>query len=139
LISCIEISLPPLSERKEDIPLLVEHFITKFNALKGKTIEGISDDAMNILLNYNYPGNIRELENCIEHAFILCHEPYIQPQHLPAYLTGMTTSTTTSLEEMEKTLIQQALIRYPNKKEAAHALGIDTSTLWRKIKKYQLG
>ena len=137
-LAVIEISLPPLSERKEDIPLLVEHFIKKFNALKGKTIEGISDDAMNILLNYNYPGNIRELENCIEHAFILCHEPYIRPQHLPAYLTGMTTTTTTSLEEMEKTLIQQALIRYPNKKEVAHALGIDTSTLWRKIKKYQL-
>jgi len=137
-INVIGIQLPPLSQRKEDIPLLVEHFIKKYNALKGTHIEGISDDAMNILLNYDYPGNIRELENIIEHAFVLCHEAYIRAQHLPSYLLGIPQVSTLSLEEMEKTMIKQALMRYPNKKDAAQSLGIDSSTLWRKIKKYNL-
>jgi len=137
-LNVIGIQLPPLSQRKEDIPLLVEHFIKKYNALKGTHIEGISDDAMNVLLNHDYPGNIRELENIIEHAFVLCHEPYIRAEHLPTYLLGITQVSSLSLEEMEKTMIKQALIRYPNKKDAAQSLGIDSSTLWRKIKKYNL-
>jgi PAS domain S-box-containing protein len=137
-LNVIGLQLPPLSQRKEDIPLLVEHFIKKFNALKGKHIEGISDDAMNILLNHDYPGNIRELENIIEHAFVLCHEVYIKAEHLPSYLYGISPVSTLSLEEMEKNMIKQALARYPSKKDAAEALGIDTTTLWRKIKKYNL-
>ncbi|HXK66314.1 MAG TPA: sigma 54-interacting transcriptional regulator [Spirochaetota bacterium] len=137
-LNVIGLRLPSLSQRKEDIPLLVEHFIKKYNTLKGKSIEGVSDDAMNILLNYDYPGNIRELENIIEHAFVLCHEAYIKLEHLPAYVYGITPVSTLSLEEMEKTMIKQALARYSNKKDAAAALGIDTSTLWRKIKKYNL-
>lgn len=137
-LNVIGLRLPPLSQRKEDIPLLIEHFIKKYNALKGKHIEGISDDAMNILLNHDYPGNIRELENIIEHAFVLCHEAYIKAEHLPSYLYGITPLSTLSLEEMEKNMIKQALARFSNKKEAAEALGVDASTLWRKIKKYNL-
>lgn len=137
-LNVIGLRLPLLSRRKEDIPLLVEHFIKKYNVLKGKEIEGVSDDAMNILLNHEYPGNIRELENIIEHAFVLCHEPYIKAEHLPSYLFSITPISTLSLEEMEKNMITQALTRFSNKKEAAQALGIDTSTLWRKIKKYNL-
>lgn len=137
-LNVIGLQLPPLSQRKEDIPLLIEHFIKKYNALKGTRIEGISDDAMNVLLNHDYPGNIRELENIIEHAFVLCHEPYIRTEHLPSYLLGISHVSTLSLDEMEKTMIKQALIRYANKKEAAKSLGIDSSTLWRKIKKYNL-
>lgn len=137
-LNVIGINLPPLTQRKEDIPLLIQHFIKKYNTIKGKQIEGISDDAMNILLNHEYPGNIRELENIIEHAFVLCHEYYIKPEHLPSYLSGITPNATLSLEEMEKTLIRQALSRYKNKKDVANALGINTTTLWRKIKKYNL-
>ncbi|MGQ9842994.1 MAG: sigma-54 interaction domain-containing protein [Spirochaetota bacterium] len=137
-LNVIGLQLPPLSQRKEDIPLLIEHFIKKYNALKGTRIEGISDDAINVLLNHDYPGNIRELENIIEHSFVLCHEPYIRIEHLPSYLLGIPHVSTLSLDEMEKTMIKQALIRYSNKKEAAKSLGIDSSTLWRKIKKYNL-
>ncbi len=137
-LNVIGLRLPSLSQRKDDIPLLVEHFIKKYNALKGKHIEGVSDDAMNILLNHDYPGNIRELENIIEHAFVLCHEAYIKAEHLPSYLYGIQPVSTLSLEEMEKNMIKQALTRYPNKKDAAEALGIDTSTLWRKLKRYNL-
>ncbi|MEW6525331.1 MAG: helix-turn-helix domain-containing protein [Spirochaetota bacterium] len=81
---------------------------------------------------------IREIENIIEHAFVLCHEAYIKAEHLPAYIYGITPVSTLSLEEMEKNMIKQALARYPNKKDAAAALGIDTSTLWRKLKKYNI-
>lgn len=137
-LNVIGLQLPPLAQRKEDIPLLIEHIIKKFNVLQGKHIEGMSDDAMNVLLNYEYPGNIRELENIIEHAFVLCHEAYIRPEHLPSHVFGITTVSSLSLEEMEKAMIRQALARYKNKKDAADALGIDTSTLWRKIKKYNL-
>ncbi len=137
-LNVIGIMLPPLTQRKEDIPLLIQHFIKKFNALKGKIIEGVSDDAMNILLNHDYPGNIRELENIIEHAFVLCHDYYIKPEHLPSYLLGIISVATLSLEEMEKAMIRQALVRYKNRKDVAEALGIDTTTLWRKMKKYNL-
>ncbi len=74
-INVVNIKMPTLSERREDVPLLVSHFIDKYNAIKGKHIEGVSDDVMNILMDYDYPGNIRELENIVEHSFVLCREP----------------------------------------------------------------
>nr|MBP6991558.1 sigma 54-interacting transcriptional regulator [Spirochaetota bacterium] len=85
-ITVVNIKLPSLAERKEDIPFLVKHFIQKYNILRGKNIEGVSDSVINILMHHEYPGNIRELENIIEHAFVLCRETYIQPVHLPAHL-----------------------------------------------------
>jgi PAS domain S-box-containing protein len=77
------IHLPPLRERKEDIPLLINHFLTKFNREFGRKVHGLSAEAMGVLLNYHYPGNIRELENIIEHAMVLCTGPTIQIEHLP--------------------------------------------------------
>ena len=88
-INIMTVVLPPLRERMEDVPLLVDHFIRKMNRRKGKRIIGITPDAMSMVLNHDYPGNIRELENIIEHAFILCSEEMIQPHHLPVYLKNV--------------------------------------------------
>jgi PAS domain S-box-containing protein len=136
-INVINIRLPALSERKEDIPFLIKHFIHKFNILKGKNIEGVSDEVMNVLMNHDYPGNIRELENIIEHAFVLCREPYIQKNHLPNHFKNseVTIHDTMSLEEMERIYIIRALDKNSwNRKNTAKDLGIDTTTLWRKMK-----
>ncbi len=82
-INVIQIELPPLRKRMEDIPLLVKRFITKLNRIHGKSIKGINEKVLHILMHYNFPGNIRELENIIEHAFVLCSQGYITPDHLP--------------------------------------------------------
>jgi len=140
-LNVINIKLPPLSARREDIPLLISHFIKKFNYIKGKNIEGVTDEVMNILMNYNFPGNVRELENIIEHAFVLCREAYINTKHLPQYLRAIEDTLTGSenLEEMEKIYIAKALTKFNgNKLKAAQALGINSSTLWRKMKKYNM-
>ena len=140
-INVVNIRLPSLAERKEDIPLLIKHFIHKFNILKGKTIEGVSDDVMNILMDHEYPGNIRELENIIEHAFVLCREAYIRRQHLPASFREITTQIhdNMTLEEIERIYILKALEKNSwNRQNTAKELGIDTSTLWRKMKKFNL-
>ncbi len=82
-LNVVKISLPPLRERKEDIPLLIEHFIKKYSAQQGKDIVGMASEALAILMRHDFPGNIRELENIVEYAFILCEGGYIQPEHLP--------------------------------------------------------
>jgi PAS domain S-box-containing protein len=139
-LNVVNIKLPPLKDRREDIPLLVKHFISKFNKLKGKDIEGSSDNVMNILMHYDFPGNIRELENIIEHAFVLCKETYIQEHHLPSSLiSGQILSMNLTLEELERVHIIKALEKNNgNKTKTASELGIDQSTLWRKMKKYRL-
>ena len=136
-INVVNLRLPSLAERKEDIPFLIKHFIHKYNILKGKKIEGVSDDVMNILMNHDYPGNIRELENIIEHAFVLCREPYIRQIHLPNHFKNIATQLhdNLTLEEMERIYILRALEKNSwNRKNTAKDLGIDTTTLWRKIK-----
>jgi len=141
-INVVNIKMPTLSERREDVPLLVSHFIDKYNAIKGKHIEGVSDDVMNILMDYDYPGNIRELENIVEHSFVLCREPYIRREHLPKTLRQdeMPFNTKITLAEMERIYILRALEKNGgNRMKAAHDLDIDTSTLWRKMKKYNIG
>jgi len=138
-LNIITIKLPPLKNRLEDIPLLVSHFIKKYSSIKGKDIVGVSDDVMNILMNYDFPGNIRELENIIEHAFILCKDYYIQTSHLPAHMRGHTFDFPESmtLEMIEKMFIERTLEKNNwNKAKTAQDLGIDQSTLWRKIKRY---
>ena len=87
-INVVRLQLPALRERKEDIPLLVEWFIDKMNRLRGKTVSGIDIEALDWLMSYEYPGNIRQLENIIEHAFILCSEGEIGTRHLPGYLAA---------------------------------------------------
>ncbi|WP_425248291.1 sigma 54-interacting transcriptional regulator [Dissulfuribacter thermophilus] len=147
-LNVVKIVLPPLRERLEDIPLLVDHFIKKLNLEKAKDIQGISDAALNLLMRYDYPGNIRELENIIEYAFILCRGQFIEPEHLPepfapenAKIIGRTpfSSGPKTLEEIEKEAIIAALERNNWKKMATcKELGISKDTLRRKIKRYGL-
>jgi len=140
-INVINISIPSLAERKEDVPLLVGHFIKKFNILKSRNFEGVTDEVMNILMDYNFPGNVRELENIIEHAFVLCREAYITRSHLPQQFRYMaeTPGESLTLDEMEQFYIKRALERNAgNRAKTARDLGIDASTLWRKMKKYDI-
>jgi len=139
-IRVVHLKLPSLSQRREDIPLLINHLITRFNRLQGKDIAGVSDDVMARLMEHDYPGNVRELENIIEQAFVLCRGGVIELNHLPPELRPATTagrdeSHPMSLEAMEKFLISETLQRRKgNRKEAARDLGINVSTLYRKIK-----
>jgi PAS domain S-box-containing protein len=147
-LNVVKIHLPPLRSRKEDIPMLVEHFIKQFGAQKGKDIVGISDAGLAELMRYDYPGNIRELENIIEYAFILCHGGFIQPEHLPepfapaerdADLGGQAPEGPLSLEEVEKQTIYQALERNHWRRLATcRELGISKDTLRRKIQRFAL-
>jgi PAS domain S-box-containing protein len=145
-LNVVKISLPSLRERKEDIPLLIDHFIEKFNLLKGRAIRGVTTDALTFLMNYPFPGNIREIENIIQYAFIRCKADLIGTEHLSEELFEKADDQKGSLpdshishlpEEAEQ--IRSLLNRYGgNRIETAKALGISRSTLWRKIKKYNL-
>jgi len=140
----IHLSLPALKDRREDIPLLIDHIIGKYNRLQGKSIAGISVEAMTRLMEYDYPGNVRELENVIEQAFVLCRGEIIELHHLPPELRPTASSSkdgmgAMSLATMEKNLIAETLRRYTgNRKFAARDLGIDTSTLYRKIRELKI-
>jgi len=139
-INVIHLKLPPLRQRREDIPLLVNHLVTKFNSLQGKDIVGVSDEVMKQLMLYPYPGNVRELENIIEQAFVLCRGRMIELPHLPPGLRAETTadpgkSESMTLRAMEKYLIREALRKHNgNRRQVSSDLGIDVSTLYRKIK-----
>ncbi|MDX2446393.1 MAG: sigma 54-interacting transcriptional regulator [Desulfobacterales bacterium] len=144
-LNVINIELPPLSNRCEDIPLLIQNFIQKFNALKGKEIKGMSDHALNILMRYDFPGNIRELENIIEYAFVLCRGDMIKTKHLSRDIQNGAVKNTAverhsappQLDKAEKDAIVAALDRYRGHRgNTAEFLEIDKSTLWRKMKKY---
>lgn len=140
-INVVKLSLPPLRERWDDIPLLVDHFIAKFSQLRGKDITGLSSEAMAALADHKFPGNVRELENIIEHAFVLCAGGLIQLGHLPSYLRNEIPSPIASddLREAEKRVILRALERNNwNRLAAAQELGIHKSTLFRKIKALQI-
>ena len=139
-LNVFKIELPPLRERKEDIPLLLEHFIERFNRKTGKEIKGLTEEALRLLLDHPWPGNVRELQNVIEHAFILCKDRWIKPEHLPQYLQAPpSTPPRGSLREVERELIEKALRRHGgNITEAARELGIHRTTLWRKLKRYHL-
>lgn len=145
-INIIRFHLPPLKERMEDIPLLIERFIGKMNRLRGRAVTGISQEAMAILLAHDYPGNIRELENIIEHAFILCNNGEIGVGHLPAHLSQQQQARQEgnfSMEEgrrvTEAEIIIEALRRNGyNRLAAARDLGIHKSTLFRKLTRYHI-
>lgn len=137
-VNVVKLSLPPLRERMEDIPLLVDHFITRFNRLRGKDITGVSPEVLNILMRHDFPGNVRELENTIEHSFVLCRGGLIYPEHLPDYLlpTKARVSSPITLSELEAQFIIDALRRHNwNRIATAKELGIHKTTLWRKIKR----
>jgi PAS domain S-box-containing protein len=140
-IHVIRMELPPLRDRMEDIPLLVDHFIHHFNVLQKKEIAGLSGEALACLVSYDYQGNVRELQNIIEHAFILCKSRLIEPHHLPENLCtsrGMESSgnsDTMNMKDLEAVFITNMLRRHQwNRIKTAKALGIHKSTLFRKIK-----
>jgi PAS domain S-box-containing protein len=139
-INVIRISIPPLRRRREDIPLLVDHFVDKFNRLKDKNISGVSPGVLAVLMGYDFPGNVRELENIIEHAFVLCRSGSIQTGHLPGHLRqpedAAIASQTKSLDELEARFLVDALRRNNwNRQATARELGMHKTTLWRKIKR----
>ncbi len=146
-INIVRFNLPALRERKEDLPLLVDHFVEKLNHIKDRFITNLSQEAIALLLAHDFPGNIRELENIIEHGFVLCQEGEIGKDHLPTYLADSSVVQTTSshghivqnLHVAEADLILDALKRCNyNRLAAAKELGMHKSTLFRKLKKYQI-
>jgi PAS domain S-box-containing protein len=146
-LNVVKIDLPPLSQRREDIPLLIDAFVRKFNVKMGKKISGVSDRALRLLLRYDYPGNVRELENIIEHAFVLCGKDRIELECLPKEIAGSQRETTSPLateeespfDQAEAEVIEKALKKHGgDRSKTADELGIGRTTLWRKIRKYGL-
>jgi PAS domain S-box-containing protein len=145
-LNVVKISLPPLRERKEDIPLLVDHFIQKFNLLNRKAISGVTPEVLSCLIDYSFPGNIRELENIIEYAFIRCKDDMVGLEHLAKDLyerfsngRGPLTDSHAPYYDEEAKKIRIFLDQHGgNRIETARALGMSRSTLWRKIKKHRL-
>ena len=138
-LNVINICLPPLMERKEDIPLLVEFFLKKYNRIEGKNIQGISTKAMDFLINYNWPGNVRELKNEIHRAVIFTKEDTIREDFLLLDSWDKAFRKGTSLVDHERQLIWSTLQKCRwNKHEVARRLGINRSTLYNKIRRYGL-
>jgi transcriptional regulator with PAS, ATPase and Fis domain len=144
-IHVMPLTLPPLRERPDDIVLLVNHLMTHFNTICRRSIESIDPDAMSILLSYRYPGNIRELENILQHAFVLCQKSILEKKHLPEYLLRAPAQseplaiTDDSLESFEKRKIISTLEHnHYNRVKTASELDMHVATLWRKMKKYKI-
>lgn len=151
-INVVQIDVPPLRQRREDIPLLMKHFLEKLNLKRDKTIGGLSPAAERILLDHDYPGNIRELENILEYATIVCKNYQIEPRHFPPYLLRAKDKAPpvdtqeapgpaagSNIGEMEKEELLDALRAHRwNRQAAADALGISRTTLWRKIRRFQI-
>ncbi len=137
-INVVSLNIPPLCERPEDIPLLVEHFLAALRKKSGKAIERVTPQALALLRRHPLPGNVRELENAIEHAFVMCHGTEILPEHLPPHITSLELSQNGDGQALnEKEAILQTLSRYRgNRSEAAAELGMHRSTLWRKMKTF---
>jgi PAS domain S-box-containing protein len=140
-LKVVEIKLPPLRERVEDIPLLVAHFCQSFNEKLNKKIEGVSNNVLKLFMHYSWPGNIRELEHAIEHAFILCHDNIISFEHLPSELTDHSKQYIPVISNIEE---EQAKIRDTlkrtgwSKAKTARLLGISRQTLYRKMDRYNI-
>ena len=149
-INVVKLALPPLRDRKEDVPLLVDHFIRKFNRLNAKEIQGLSPDVFPILMSHDFPGNVRELENIIEYATVVCKNDFIGIKHLPDHLghdvNGMEASASektfekrASWEDIERKFIYEALRKNNwNRSVTAAQMGIHATTLWRKIKRLNI-
>ncbi len=142
-INVVTVELPPLRERKGDIPLLVDHFIAKFNSLRNRDVAGVSSAVMSILMSHDFPGNIRELQNIIEHGFVTCRSGQIGTRHLPTYLKSGAISAETgrphSMEDLERQFLVLALERNGgNRLRTSSELGIHKTTLWRRMKRLGL-
>ena len=138
-LNVVELTLPPLRERREDIPLLSKHFCEHFNQRFTKHIAGISDEVLDVFMNHAWPGNVRELEHAIEHAFVLCRDDCIRVEHLPPEIreSSLIQSQTAQAEDIA-TLLRALEKTGWNKAKAARLLGIDRRTIYRKIAKYNL-
>jgi PAS domain S-box-containing protein len=146
-INVVRLVLPPLRDRREDIPLLVEHFIRKFSRLSGKEIQGISPEAFPMLMSHDFPGNVRELENIIEYAIVVCKNGMIGVEHLPDFFKNQEESKAknlserkpSSLGEVERSYIRETLKRNQwNRTATAAEMGIHPTTLWRKMKRLNI-
>ena len=147
-LAVVKFDLPPLREKREDIPFLVDHFIRKFNAKTGKKIISVSPNVMSILMRYDFPGNIRELENIIDHGFVLCRSSIIKREHLPPELLQSESDFDKS-KKLESTPVTESIDEQASIittirncggiiSKAAEELGMHRSTLWRKIKRYRI-
>jgi DNA-binding NtrC family response regulator len=141
-LNVVSIHLPPLRERKEDIPLLVNHFLNRFSRRQAKAIKGLSPNAMQALTEYSWPGNVRELENTVERLVVFARDKTITTQDLVysnTVLSSVLTREPLRLDEMERLHIMKVLQRTEgNKSQAARLLGIDRKTLRIKLKRYQI-
>lgn len=150
-LAVVRLSIPPLRERREDIPYLVEHFVERFNVKRGKKISGVTPGVMNIFMRHKFPGNVRELENLIEHGFVLCHGGLIDVRHLPEDVQRsfgdesppgedaavQLEESVSGLERAEAEAILRALhLSKGHLGATCRALGVSRTTLWRKMKKY---
>jgi len=144
-LNVVTIQLPALNERREDVPLLVGHFIEKYSLAFHKQISGIQPQTLQILANYSFPGNVRELENIIERAVALTDCDLIRPQDLPSDLQQLEFNSIEgegilTLDELERRHIAAVLERTGyNKALTAQILNIPRTTLWRKLKQYKIG
>jgi transcriptional regulator with PAS, ATPase and Fis domain len=138
-INVIRLHLPPLRERREDIPLLIDHFISHYSSVNSRAITDISPRAIAALMKHDYPGNVRELQNVIEHACILCRGSVIEIDDLPDHLRSSPRAIPagqSSMEQMEAHLILATLRKYGwNRNKTAAELGIHKTTLWRRMKR----
>lgn len=146
-INVVALNIPPLAERKDDLPLLIHYFIKKYGILMHKGVTNIAPEVLDILMRYDFPGNVRELENIVERGVALAGGDTIEVAHLPEDLRGASFQTfrrksggIPSLADQERAYIEWVLKEHgDNKSLAAQALGIDRVSLWRKIKKYESG
>lgn len=149
-LNVIELNIPNLSERKEDIPLLVEHQLDKLNKQMVKNVKHISQEVMNLLLSYDWPGNVRELNNLLERSMILCQQDTLHLEHLGSFVSKvlesrqeLPVSSDSPLEEIrvraERSAIKKALeLNAGNKSKTANMLNISRTSLYEKLKKYNL-
>ena len=139
-LNVINITIPPLRDRKEDIPELADYFLKRYTNKLSKTIKGIDSNAMNILMNYHWPGNVRELENVIERAVILSDTDFIRPEDISiSQVPDKEEGKLSSLDDVERSYIQKVLKETGwNQSKASQILGIDRKTLYLKLKKYDI-
>ncbi len=142
-INVLNVDLPPLRDRKGDVPLLAQRFIEQFSNARGKNIIGLSSATLELLMAHNYPGNVRELENIIEHAWVMCRGQILEPEHLPRRLQIRVADgvhgSKSGLVQVEAAYLTQALERHAwHRENTAKELGIHRTTLQRKIKKLGL-
>jgi PAS domain S-box-containing protein len=152
-LNVILIRIPDLNQRVEDIPILMEHFLERFNRRMGRSISGITEEALAILVRYPFPGNVRELENVMEHAYIVTRGPRITPEDLPPYLLktrrmdppvsrrpwpGMPSWDLSGADGERQRLIDCLQRNYWNIPRAAQELGMHRTTLWRKVKRHDI-